>query len=93
MIMTEEPTIPSMGNPRVDAAASRLNEAFLAVTKKLEKLQGQMSEHPEIDLLEKENISLHKENAELKTLLQEMDNELARMAEHIEALVNESEDL
>lgn len=89
--MSDEPTIPSMGNPRVDAAASRLNDAFLAMTQKLESLQGQMSHNPEVDLLEKENISLHKENAELKTLLHEMDGQLAQMSDALEALMNEGQ--
>lgn len=89
--MSDEPTIPSMGNPRVDAAASRLNDAFLAVTQKLEAMQNQMVAHPEVDLLEKENISLHRENADLKNLLQEMDDQLAQMSEHLESLMNEGE--
>lgn len=85
--MSEEPTIPSMGNPRVDAAASRLNEAFLLLNQKLEYLQSQRTENPEIDLLETENMRLHRENAELKTVLQEMDEQLAQMSAQLESMM------
>lgn len=88
--MSDDPTLPPMGNPRVDAAASRLNEAFVLVTQKIEHLQEQLSEHPEVDLLEKENMRLHEENATLKELLMEADKQLADMAEHVSQMLEET---
>ncbi len=87
--MEEEPTIQPMGNARVDAAATRLNEAFLQVTQKMGHLQNQLSEHPEVDLLETENMRLHKENAGLKELLQETDTQLAQMAEQLAQMMED----
>ena len=87
--MSEEPTIPSMGNPRIDAAAARLNAAFANVTQKIEYLQGQFVENPEIDLLEKENMRLHKETAELKDVLTEMDEQLAQMEQALKSMVKD----
>ena len=82
-----------MGNARIDAAASRLNEAFIKLTRKMEHLQSQVSENPEIDLLEQENMRLHQENAELRQLLEETDQKLAEMAEHLEyLLIDEDEE-
>ena len=83
-------SLPSMGNPRVDAAASRLNAAYIQVTQKMEKLQNQLSEHPEIDLLETENMRLHKENAELKTLLAHADSQINEMLQQLEALMEQA---
>ena len=88
--MSEEPTLPPMGNARVDAAASRLNDAFIQIAQKMERLQGQVSDHPEINLLEQENMRLHKENAELKALLAEADQELADMVEQVEQWMEEA---
>lgn len=85
--MSDDQTIPSMGNSRIDAAASRLNEAFLQITQKMERLQGQLSEHPEVDLLEKENMRLHEENAQLRELLNETNEQLAEMAEWVNQLM------
>lgn len=88
--MEDEPTIHPMGNARVDAAASRLNEAFLQVTQKLKHLQNKVSEHPEVDLLEPENMRLHKENAELKSLLTDTDARLAQMAEQLTQMMEDA---
>ncbi|MDG1286050.1 MAG: hypothetical protein P8P30_00630 [Rickettsiales bacterium] len=88
--MEDEPTIHPMGNARVDAAASRLNDAFVQVTQKLEYLQSQVSEHPEIDLLETENMRLHQETAELKSLLADTDTQLAQMAEQLTQMMEDA---
>ena len=80
-------SLPSMGNPRVDAAASRLNTAFIHVTQKIEALQNQLSEHPEIDLLETENMRLHKENAELKARLIHANDQINKILQQIEQMM------
>ena len=83
-------SLPSMGNPRVDAAASRLNAAFILVTQKMEALQNQFSENPEIDLLETENMRLHKENADLKILLAQADHQINEMLQQLEEMMEQT---
>lgn len=87
--MSKEPTLPSLGNPRIDAAAHRLNQAFLRLEEKMQNPQIKGAEKDaEIELLENENMRLHEELAQLNKLLEEVDktlevtgNEVATMME------------
>ena len=90
MSMSDDPTLPPMGNARVDAAASRLNQAFVQLTQKMEHLQTQLTDHPEVELLEQENMRLHEENASLKELLQETDQQLETMARQVAEMMGEA---
>lgn len=86
--MTDDSTFPSFGNARIDAAAQRLNQAFLKLEqKRYESAAPADGRHEEINLLEQENMRLHEELAGLKQLLNELDAQLADTEQQLNAFM------